>query len=947
MATAYISIVPSARGIEGNIARELAPVTTVAAKQGETAGAALGTGLVTKFSSSTGNLLQGVERQLGNFGAPQLGVLSNVGKELQVVQGSQLLATSGAAQFGSVATAAYLGVGAAAVGLGVSSAHAFLEGQDASANYAQALHVVGASHEELDPKIDATVKKMAGFGFENDAVELSAAQLTRATKDANKALDDVTLAADISAARRIDLAQATNLLVKVETGHVALLGRYGIDTKDATGKTISQEEAIKRLSALYAGSAAAASKTYAGELRAVGATAHNLEEELGGKVLPIVANVGKELLSGVHGLEEINDATDHWLGTLTGVTLIGGATFIAVSKIGSGVGKLVTTFEAQRVATDAIALSDTAAATAAGARATSSATLIDLEQAELAASLQLTAANEALAASLDSVAFAGAGAAASDAQIAAASATAAEAELAFAAASAEAAAASGTSAVTAGFLGTGLSGAGVAGLGAVAGIGAFIGTTKLLDSIVGATKPNVDDLAGSLRALEKGTGPGPDFSALAGDLRTIKGSTFEKGFGLSGSSHQAVADIDAENDALKEMLKTEGVDKATRAYGLLTQGLLDQGISIGVVGSEFHPFIEQLDLANAKEHEVSGTTDELKTSFEDLTSGFAKEGAILGIADQFDSARSAVEELEQLKLDAAGQGKKSTDAARAEQSAQQSLSDAYRSQSTAATSLADAKSKLAQFDGPTDTRIRVLEQQNIESRVVTTPEEARQKEIDLLQFSEDNTNKRADLQRQVESAENSVTSATEGVAKAQQAVSTASAARKQVQVDAAAAIAGAERKAQEAILNAGKAVSDADVAGQLGRGNTQLDIYVGLLDQLSNRVAPNSPLTKRLNDFLSQVQLTLLGKKLLEGSQPIAGPQGPPRAAAPAAALRPVPIPTQTLRPGQSLTGQPVVVDARQHNEFKGGGIPTTTELDILNKKQAIRLSAAITGGRH
>lgn len=37
------------------------------------------------------------------------------------------------------------------------------------------------------------------------------------------------------------------------TNHVALLERLGIDTKDLNGKTISQEEALKRLTAEYGG----------------------------------------------------------------------------------------------------------------------------------------------------------------------------------------------------------------------------------------------------------------------------------------------------------------------------------------------------------------------------------------------------------------------------------------------------------------------------------------------------------------------------------------------------------------------------------------------------------------------------------------------------------------------------------------------------------------------
>lgn len=933
LAVAYVSIIPSARGIEKKLASELAPTTAVAAKQGEAAGAALGTSLAGNFSSKTGNLLQGVERQVGNFGGPQLGVLSGVGRELQLVQTSELAAASGASQFGKIATAAYIGVGVGAVALGVKSVHAFLEGQDASANYAQALHVVGASHDELEPKIDATVKKMAAWGFENDDVELSAAKLTRTTKDASKSLDLVSLAADIARGRQIDLAQATDILVKVETGHVALLGRLGINTKDAAGNTISQEEALQRLSDLYGGSASAAAKTYAGELRAVEATAHNLEEELGGKVLPVIANVGKAVLSGVHGLETINKATDGWLGTLGGAALVTGGVVIAVDKISSGVSHLTELLNVNKTATDEVAAAQAAAATtdvASIAQTPAPAQSAVREASLTIARAELATATEAVTeaqANFDAALLAGAGAEQADLTSATvlteADATLAAAKQELAAATAEVTALTETETVA--NTGLGLSLAAVTGGLAAAAGGFIIGQAaghKLNDLLVG-TKPNVDELTTSLLNLsQSGDLGGIDTGKLAGDLKTIKGSTLQKGFGFAPSAHRAVADIGAENDALQSVLQTAGVDEARKAFGLLTQSLEAQGVSLQTIGSEFSPFLDKLDLAAAQERATKGTTDDLSGSFTDLAASFAKDTAKLGVADQLDAAKQAVDDLNQLKLDAAGQGDKSKQAAQQEASAQQSLTDAYRSQSTAATSLADAKSKLSQFDGPTDSRIRTLELQNIQGRVVTSPEEARQKEIDLLQFSEDNANKRADLQAQVVSAQNSVTSATEGVGRAEQQVATAAANRKKIQVDAADAIAAAERKAKEAIDAAGTAIQNAQIAGQLGKGNKQLSTYVGLLDAVARKLDPSSPLVKNLDNFLKTAALT-------NGQLTFAGPAGPDG---------PVRLGTRPPAGPQSPSTPTIDYHPTTHIDARGSGVPTTGELDTLNKKQATRL---------
>src|SRR5207245_1176095 len=83
---------------------------------------------------------------------------------------------------------------------------------------------------------------MAHFGFTNAEVENAVARLTPAVHSSRKALGEMGLAADIARGRHIGLEAATDILTKVQTGHVALLGRLGIATKDATGHTISQEE---------------------------------------------------------------------------------------------------------------------------------------------------------------------------------------------------------------------------------------------------------------------------------------------------------------------------------------------------------------------------------------------------------------------------------------------------------------------------------------------------------------------------------------------------------------------------------------------------------------------------------------------------------------------------------------------------------------------------------
>jgi hypothetical protein len=62
-------------------------------------------------------------------------------------------------------------------------------------------------------------------------------------------------ATDLAAAKNITLAEATHILVMAASGHVEMLSRYGIATKDATGKTIDFATAMGRLEESFSGDA--------------------------------------------------------------------------------------------------------------------------------------------------------------------------------------------------------------------------------------------------------------------------------------------------------------------------------------------------------------------------------------------------------------------------------------------------------------------------------------------------------------------------------------------------------------------------------------------------------------------------------------------------------------------------------------------------------------------
>lgn len=150
---------------------------------------------------------------------------------------------------------------------------------------------LASTHQKLSSyaeQIGVVQRQAQKYGFTNADVNNSLAVLTRATGSAEKAIQQQGLVEDIARARKISLASATDLLAKVDTGHIALLGRYGIATKDASGKTLTMQAAVAALTNKFGGAAATQAKTFTGKVQALKAQMTNVEAEIGTKVIPVI-----------------------------------------------------------------------------------------------------------------------------------------------------------------------------------------------------------------------------------------------------------------------------------------------------------------------------------------------------------------------------------------------------------------------------------------------------------------------------------------------------------------------------------------------------------------------------------------------------------------------------------------------------------------------------------
>ncbi len=243
----------------------------------------------------------------------------------------------------SAGKAIALGLGGAAVTIGGAAVKMASDFDAAQARMSTAIGNVGQNFDAFKSKIAATDDKLSNYGFTSTQTESALASLIPATKDTGKALDLMSLAANIARGRHIDLQQATDLLVKVETGHVALLGRLGINIKDNTGKTIDATTAVQRLSDMYGGQAAANADTFSGKTEVLKAKIDDLGVKLGNALIPVLEQLASVVANVIDWFEK-HKAIAEALAGVIGTVLVGAmAAWVAklVGDVASAISKTI------------------------------------------------------------------------------------------------------------------------------------------------------------------------------------------------------------------------------------------------------------------------------------------------------------------------------------------------------------------------------------------------------------------------------------------------------------------------------------------------------------------------------------------------------------------------------------------------------------------------------
>lgn len=238
-------------------------------------------------------------------------------KETQGAGGRMSTAFNATAGAGKALT---FGIGGAALAVGGFAVKAAMSAQVVDAKLRTAITNAGGSMEKLDPQINALDSSLRKFGFTNDQTNTALASATVALKDPAKAMQALSVAADLARAKNISLSDATMMVVKGMEGQTRPLKALGIDLPVYAGNAqavklaqlalANAQQNVNDILAKTPGAANASSKAHAAYEKAVRSV------DLAQQKLASTQSSGEQILTALKG--RVNGAAAAYGDTLQG-----------------------------------------------------------------------------------------------------------------------------------------------------------------------------------------------------------------------------------------------------------------------------------------------------------------------------------------------------------------------------------------------------------------------------------------------------------------------------------------------------------------------------------------------------------------------------------------------------------------------------------------------------
>lgn len=181
-------------------------------------------------------------------------------------------------------------------------------------------------------------KQQSATNFSDGELRPAVQSLVVATGDLNEAQDLTGLAMDIAAAKGKPVAAVAEAISKAYNGNVGALGRLGVATRDAEGKTLSFAEATEAAQKRYQGAAKTAADPFTQAKNAIA----DASEELGRVFTPIVVKLAEKLKGLAEWFNGLSSRSKKFIGVLLVVAAAIGPLLIIFGSLISLVATLST-----------------------------------------------------------------------------------------------------------------------------------------------------------------------------------------------------------------------------------------------------------------------------------------------------------------------------------------------------------------------------------------------------------------------------------------------------------------------------------------------------------------------------------------------------------------------------------------------------------------------------
>jgi hypothetical protein len=230
------------------------------------------------------------------------------------------LAKTFAATFGAAAMLSY----------GKNAVKAFAENEKSAKRLETVLKNLGLAFDtdKIEKNLDMISAK---FGYEGEVLREAFQGLITATGSTTKSQDLLNLSLDVAAGSGQDLLTVNRDLAAVFVGNTKGLRKYNLGLAQSELKTLGFEDAVTKLTATFAGAAAAELDTYSGKMRVLREAADNAQETIGGALIDAFMK-----LAGDTTMDDLTDSVDNLADSLSSVIELAGtlaAPFVGLAKL--------------------------------------------------------------------------------------------------------------------------------------------------------------------------------------------------------------------------------------------------------------------------------------------------------------------------------------------------------------------------------------------------------------------------------------------------------------------------------------------------------------------------------------------------------------------------------------------------------------------------------------